>query len=208
MKNTTVTGPKGFLAAGISAGIKVSGKKDVGIICCPTGAKAAAVFTTNKVVSAAVTVSKSHIKSGTTEAVIVNSGNANTCTGKVGIQNAEAMCNIAAELIDAKANEILVASTGIIGHQLPMENVSNGIILAAAKLSSSENAGLDFAHAIMTTDTKCKQAFKSVTIGGKQINIAGTTKGAGMIGPNMATTLCFITTDADISKTLLQQALR
>jgi glutamate N-acetyltransferase/amino-acid N-acetyltransferase len=208
MKNTTLTGPKGFLAAGVSCGIKQSGKKDVGMICCPTGAKAAAVFTTNKVVSAAVTISKTNIKSAVTEAVVVNSGNANTCTGKLGMQNAELMCKTAAELIDAKANEILIASTGIIGHQLPMENISNGIILAAAKLSSSANGGLDFAHAIMTTDTKCKQAYKTLTIGGKQITIAGTTKGAGMIGPNMATTLCFITTDADISKNLLQQALK
>lgn len=208
MKNTTVTSPKGFLASGISAGIKSSGNKDIGIICCPTGAKAAAVFTTNKVVSAAVTVCKKHIASTVTEAVIVNAGNANTCTGKLGLKNAESMCQSVAQLIEAKPNQVLIASTGIIGHQLPMEKINNGIILAAAKLSGSPQAGSDFAHAIMTTDTRCKQAYKTIKIGKAVITIAGTTKGAGMIGPNMATTLCFITTDANISKNLLQKALK
>jgi glutamate N-acetyltransferase/amino-acid N-acetyltransferase len=208
MKNTTITAPKGFLAAGINGGIKASGKKDIGIICCPTGAKAAAVFTTNKIVSAAVAVCKKHIKTGNTEAVIVNSGNANTCTGKLGLKNAQIMCQTAAQLTDAKANQVLVASTGIIGHQLPMEKVTAGIILAAVQLSGSPKAGNDFAQAIMTTDTRCKQAFKTVNIDNAKITIAGTAKGAGMIGPNMATTLCFITTDAAITKTLLQKSLK
>ncbi len=208
MKNNTITAPKGFLASGISGGVKVSGKKDIAIICCPTGAKAAAVFTTNKIVSAAVTVCKKHIKTSNAEAVIVNSGNANTCTGKLGLKNAQIMCQTAARLTDAKANQVLIASTGIIGHQLPMEKVTAGIILAAAKFSTGPKAGYDFAQAIMTTDTRCKQAFKTVNIDGKKITIAGTAKGAGMIGPNMATTLCFITTDAAITKTLLQKALK
>ena len=208
MKNTTVTAPKGFLAAGISCGIKISGKKDIGIIACPSGAKVAGVFTTNKVVSAAVTVCKQHIKTGNAEAVVANAGVANTCTGKLGLKNAETMCQTAAQLIDAKANQVLIASTGIIGHQLPMDKISGGIILAAAQLSSSQKAGNDFAQAIMTTDTCCKQAFKIVSIGGTKISIAGTAKGAGMVGPNMATTLCFITTDADIAKPLLQKALK
>lgn len=208
MKNNTVTVPKGFLAAGISGGIKKSGKKDIAILACPTGAKAAGVFTTNKVVSAAVTICKKHIKTGNAEAVIVNSGNANACTGKTGLKNAQIMCQTAAQLIDAKANQVLVASTGIIGHQLPMEKITTGIILAAAQLSSSPKAGNDFAQAIMTTDTRCKQAFKTVNIDNAKITIAGTAKGAGMIGPNMATTLCFITTDAVITKALLQKALK
>ncbi|MBU1259943.1 MAG: bifunctional glutamate N-acetyltransferase/amino-acid acetyltransferase ArgJ [Planctomycetes bacterium] len=208
MKNNTVTAPKGFLAAGISCGIKQSGKKDIAILACPTGAKAAGVFTTNKVVSAAVTICKKYIKTGNAEAVIVNSGNANTCTGKLGLKNAQIMCQTAAQLIDAKANQVLVASTGIIGHQLPMEKITTGIILAAAKLSGSPKAGNDFAQAIMTTDTRCKQAFKAVNIDNVKITIAGTAKGAGMIGPNMATTLCFITTDAAITKALLQKALK
>jgi glutamate N-acetyltransferase/amino-acid N-acetyltransferase len=208
MKNTTITAPKGFLAVGISCGIKKSGNKDIGIISCPTGAKAAAVFTTNKVVSAAVTICKKHSKSASIEAVVANSGNANACTGKQGVRNAEAMCKTAAQLVDAKPNQILIASTGIIGHQMPMEKVTTGIILAAVQLANSPKAGDDFAHSIMTTDTKCKQAFKTVNINGAEIKIAGTAKGAGMIAPNMATTLCFITTDANITKTLLQKALK
>ncbi len=208
MKNTTVTAPKGFLAAGISCGIKISGKKDIGFIACPTGAKAAGVFTTNKVVSAAVTVCKQHIKTGNAEAIVANAGIANACTGKLGLKNAEAMCQTAAQLIDAKANQVLIASTGIIGHQLPMDKISRGIILAAAQLSSSQKTGNDFAQAIMTTDTRCKQAFRTIVIGSAKISIAGTAKGAGMVGPNMATTLCFITTDVDITKPLLQKALK
>ncbi|OHB58936.1 MAG: bifunctional ornithine acetyltransferase/N-acetylglutamate synthase [Planctomycetes bacterium RBG_13_44_8b] len=208
MKNNTITSPKGFLAAGIHCGIKESGKKDIGIICCPTGAKAAAVFTTNKIVSASVTVCKKHINSTKIEAVVVNSGNANACTGETGLKNAQIMCKTAAQLIDAKANQVLVASTGIIGHQLLMQKVTAGIILAAAQLSASPKAGSDFANAIMTTDTRCKQAFKTVNIDNVKITIAGTAKGAGMIGPNMATTLSFITTDAAITKALLQKALK
>jgi glutamate N-acetyltransferase/amino-acid N-acetyltransferase len=208
MKNNTITSPKGFLAAGISCGIKQSGKKDLAIIACPTGAKAAAVFTTNKIVSAAVTVCKKHINSAKIEAVVVNSGNANACTGKTGLKNAQIMCKTAAQLIDAKANQVLIASTGIIGHQLPMEKITTGIILAAAQLSSGPKAGNDFSQAIMTTDTRCKQAFKTVNIDNAKITIAGTVKGAGMIGPNMATTLCFITTDVAITKALLQKAMK
>jgi glutamate N-acetyltransferase/amino-acid N-acetyltransferase len=208
MKNNTITAPKGFLAAGISGGIKISGKKDIGIIACPTGAKAAAVFTTNKVVSAAVTVCKKHIKSANIEAVVVNSGNANTCTGKMGLKNAQIMCQIAAQLVYTKPNQVLIASTGIIGHQLPMDKVSKGIILAGAQLSNNPKTGNDFAQAIITTDKRPKQAFTTVNINGTKIIIAGTIKGAGMIGPNMATTLCFITTDAAITKTLLQKALK
>jgi glutamate N-acetyltransferase/amino-acid N-acetyltransferase len=208
MKNNTITSPKGFLAAGISCGIKASGKKDIAILACPTGAKAAGLFTTNKIVSATVTVCKKHIKSANIEAVVVNSGNANTCTGKMGLKNAQTMCKTAAQLIDTKPNQVLIASTGIIGHQLPMDKVIRGIILAGVKLSNGPKAGNDFAQAIMTTDTHCKQAFATVNINGKKITIAGTAKGAGMIGPNMATTLCFITTDVAITKLLLQKALK
>lgn len=207
MKNNTITSPKGFLAAGVSCGLKQSGKKDIAILACPSSATAAAVFTTNKVVSAAVTVCKKHIKTAKIEAIIANAGIANACTGKLGIKNAENMCETAAQLLKSKPNEVLVASTGIIGHQLPMNKITNGIIRACAQLSASQKAGNDFAQAIMTTDACCKQSFATVSIGGKKITIAGTAKGAGMIAPNMATTLCFITTDISISKQLLQKAL-
>ena len=222
MKNKTITSPKGFLAAGVRCGIKKSGKKDLGLLVCPAGAKAAAVFTTNKIVSAAVTVCKQHVnpqdalrRSTSISAVVVNSGNANACTGEKGIKNAIAMCSkTAKELkIDNRKSkvgnrEVLVASTGIIGEHLPMQNINAGIEKAAAKLSDSSKAGLDFAKAIMTTDTKPKQAVRVLDISGCKVTIAGTIKGAGMIAPNMATTLCFITTDAAISKPLLDSTLK
>jgi glutamate N-acetyltransferase/amino-acid N-acetyltransferase len=208
MTNTTVTAPKGFLAAGVSCKIKQSGNKDLGLIVCPTGARAAAVFTTNRIVASPVTISKKHIKSGTVYGVVVNSGNANACTGRQGLDNALTMCTLLAKELDAQPEQILVASTGIIGHQLPMKNIKAGILEAADEFKSSAQAGHDFIAAIMTTDTRPKQAFKQIKIDKKVITIAGTTKGAGMIAPNMATTLCFITTDIAISKPLLLKALK
>ena len=208
MANNTITAAKGFLAAGMRCGIKQSGNLDLGLIVCPAGAKAAAVFTTNKIFGAAITVSRKHVKSGDIEAVVVNSGNANACTGQLGIKNAIRMCTETAEQIEAEPHRILVASTGIIGEQLPMGKITKGISKAAAKLSASSKAGLDFAKAIMTTDTVPKQAVRRLEISGKKITIAAAVKGAGMIGPNMATMLCFITTDVAITKPLLKRALK
>jgi glutamate N-acetyltransferase/amino-acid N-acetyltransferase len=208
MANETITASKGFLSAGVRCGIKKSGKADLGLLVCPAGAKAAAVFTTNKIVSAAVEVCREHIKSAGISAVVVNSGNANTCTGRLGIKNAIKMCSETAKQIEEKPHSVLAASTGIIGKQLPMGKIITGISKATAKLSASSKAGLDFAKAIMTTDTKPKQAVRRLEISGKKITIAGAVKGAGMIAPNMATTLCFITTDVAISKPLLGRALK
>jgi glutamate N-acetyltransferase/amino-acid N-acetyltransferase len=208
MANNTITAPRGFLAAGVKCGIKQSGRPDLGMIVCPSGAKAAAVFTTNKITSAAVEVSKRHIKSATVYAVVVNSGNANACTGQTGVKNAVKMCSETAGYLVVDPHEVLVASTGIIGEQLPMKAVSAGIADAVGELSDSAVVGLDFTKAIMTTDTKPKMACRRVEISGKRVIIAGTTKGAGMIAPNMATTLCFITTDAAITKPLLSRALK
>ena len=208
MVNNTITSPKGFLAAGVHCGIKKSENLDLGLIVCPTGAKAAAVFTTNEIFGAAVAVSKKHVKSGGIEAVVVNSGNANACTGQLGVKNAIKMCSETAKQIEAEPHRVLVASTGIIGEQLPMGKVTKGISKAAAKLSASVAAGLDFATAIMTTDTVPKQAIRKIEISGRQVTIAAAVKGAGMIGPNMATMLCFITTDVAITKPLLGRALK
>jgi len=208
MANNTITSPRGFLAAGLYCGIKKSGKYDLGLIVCPGGAKAVAVFTTNKVTSAAVEISKKHIKSAEIFAVVVNSGNANACTGGQGIKNAIRMCTETARQIETDPHNVLVASTGIIGKQLPIDKITKGISKATEKLSASAKAGLDFAKAIMTTDTKPKQAVRKIKVSGKEITIAGAVKGAGMIAPNMATTLCFITTDAAISKPLLAKALK
>lgn len=207
MSNQSVTAPRGFLAAGLASGVKVSGKRDLGLLVCPTGAVAAAMFTTNRIASAAVQVSREHIETRKTYAVVVNSGNANACTGKKGMANARAMCARTAGHLGVEPQEVLVASTGIIGHQLPMDKVTAGIDQAAPLLSDTAEAGLDFAHAIMTTDTRCKQAYREVKLGRATARIAGTVKGAGMIGPNMATTLLFITTDAAISKSSLGKAL-
>ncbi len=208
MKNGTVNAPRGFLAAAVACGIKKSGKPDLGLIVCPTGAKAAAVFTTNKIVSAAVGICRRHIGSARVCAVVANSGNANACTGQQGIKNAIRMCTELARRIEAEPHQVLVASTGIIGEQLPIAKVKKGIAEASGKLSDSASAGLAFAHSIMTTDTKVKQASRRIVISGREVTIAGTAKGAGMIAPNMATTLCFITTDAAISKLLLSKALK
>jgi glutamate N-acetyltransferase/amino-acid N-acetyltransferase len=225
MANVTITAAKGFLAAGVSCGIKESGNPDLGLIVCPSGATAAAVFTTNKIVSAAVEVSKKHIKSPKIYAVVVNSGCANACTGQRGIKNAIAMCTLTASLVARRSSlesratsheprNVLVASTGIIGHQLPMKKITAGIAKAAAKLSDSASAGLSFAKAIMTTDTKLKQAVRQINIESRVtshkplITIAGVVKGAGMIAPNLATMLCFITTDVAITKPLLAKALK
>ena len=207
-KNKTITSPKGFLAAGVHCGVKKSGNNDLGLLVCPTGAKAVAVFTTNKIVSAAVTVCKQHVRSTSISAVVVNSGNANACTGEKGIKNAISMCRKTAQELNTVKRHILVASTGIIGEHLPMRKISAGIEKAVAKLSDSTKAGRDFTKAIMTTDTRPKQAIRVLDVSGCEVTIAGTVKGAGMIAPNMATTLCFITTDASISKPLLRSALK
>ncbi len=208
MINNTITAPKGFLSAALHCGIKESGKPDLGLIACPAGATAAAVFTTNKIFAAPVAISRQHIKSRKVHGVVVNSGNANACTGRKGLLDAVKMCRSAAKLINVDPHQILVASTGIIGHPLPIAKITDGIKKASVKLSDSASAGLNFAKAIMTTDTKPKQALRRLKISGKRITVAAAVKGAGMIAPNMATTLCFITTDIAISKALLQKVLR
>ncbi|RKY09337.1 MAG: ornithine acetyltransferase [Planctomycetota bacterium] len=208
MANRTITAAKGFLAAGVACGIKRSGKPDMAVLHCPAGATAAAVFTTNRIVSAAVEVCREHVKRPKVYGVVVNSGNANACTGKKGIADAIGMCKTTAQQLNVAGGDILVASTGIIGETLPMKKITVGIEKAAAKLSARARAGASFARAIMTTDTRPKQAVRKVRMSGREITIAGAVKGAGMIGPNMATTICVITTDVAIRKRLLQKALR
>jgi len=208
MANKTITAPKGFQAIGLATGIKSSGSLDLALLSCPAGAKAAALFTANKIVSPAVDVCKAHIKSARVYAAVINSGNANTCTGQKGFNDAVTMCKKTASCLKIKPRQVLIASTGIIGQPLPIKKITTGITKAAAKLSSKSSAGLDFAKAIMTTDTKPKQAVKRFTISGTEITIAGTAKGAGMIAPNMATTIAVLTTDIQIAKSLLAKALK
>ena len=149
MANKSVTAAKGFLAGGVYSGVKKSGKPDLGVVVCPEGATAAAVFTTNQVYSAAVEVCRSHVKSGKIYAAVVNSGNANACTGKQGLQDAITMCQAAGRLLGVKPNQILLASTGIIGEKLAVDKVTAGIAQAAKKAASSVKGGTDFARAIM-----------------------------------------------------------
>jgi len=209
MQNETITAPKGFLAAGLHSGVKMSGKPDLALLHCPTGAKAAAVFTTNAIQSAAVILCRKIAQhSSTIHAVVVNSGNANACTGAKGLAAAKVMCTKVAKELQVDPDQTLLASTGIIGRQLPITKITSGIANAAKELSDSAQAGLNFAKAIMTTDTRPKQAVRELEIYGKPVVIAGTAKGAGMIGPNMATTICVITTDAAISKPLLGKAFK
>ena len=196
------------MAAGLYCGIKKSGKPDLALVYCPTGAKAAAVFTTNAIQAASVTVCKTHIQNTPTYAAVINSGNANACTGTKGLAAAKVMCTKVGKELQIEADHVLIASTGIIGHQLPITRINSGISKAVKLLSDSQAAGTNFAKAIMTTDTRCKQAIRTVDIYGQTVTIAGTAKGAGMIGPNMATTISMITTDVAIAKPLLGKALK
>lgn len=208
MTNNTIAAAKGFLAAGVHCGIKKSGKLDLALLACPAGATAAAVFTTNKIVAAPVTICKKHVKSSKVYAVVINSGNANSCTGERGFRNAVTMCAKVGKELNINPRNVLIASTGIIGQQLPLRKIQAGIARTAKQLADSPKTGLDFAKAIMTTDTRCKQAVHRVEISGQKVTIAATAKGAGMIAPNMATTISVVTTDIAITKPLLARALK
>lgn len=203
--NGGITAPKGFKAAGVKAGIKKSGKEDVAVIYSASPASAAALFTTNAMAASAVQVSRQVAAKGTARAIVVNSGNANACTGEKGLADAREMAQTAASLLGLAADEVLVASTGIIGVFLPLDKVKAGIKQAVAELSV---AGHDKALAgIMTTDTFAKVAAYEFSVGGAVARVAGIAKGAGMISPNMATLLSFLTTDVAIAPAALKQAL-
>ncbi len=211
--------PKGFKAAGVKAGIKASGKRDVALLVADRPATAAALFTTNRVFAAPVAVGRDHVAGGSLRAIVVNSGNANACTGKQGLKDAKTMCALAAEVIGAKANQILPSSTGIIGHHLPMAKVEAGIRNAATQLGDSREHAEAFMEAILTTDLVRKEAVTTVKIGRETITIAGVCKGSGMIGPRLgiepgkpmrglhATMLAYVTTDVQIAAPALRNLL-
>ncbi len=204
-----VTAPRGFRAAAISCGIKnpEATRLDLALIVSDTPAITDAVFTTNKVRAACVRVCQQHVKTADARAIIANSGNANACTGPQGIQDAKAMCKATAESLGLKMREVLVCSTGIIGMNMPIQRITPRIGELAEKLSPTGNE--DAARAIMTSDTKPKIYAIEVPLGkGVSFRIGGIAKGAGMICPNMATMLSFITTDAKISKDELKRAMR
>jgi glutamate N-acetyltransferase/amino-acid N-acetyltransferase len=200
-----VTAPKGFKASGVHCGIrKNKTKKDLALIVSETKGTAAAVYTQNLVKGAPLTVTKNNISDGYAQAVICNSGNANTCNAN-GIEIAEGMCALVEKHTGISAKDVIVASTGVIGQPLDLTPISNGMSSLVEGLKS--DGSVDAATAIMTTDTTLKECAVSFTIGGKECRMGGIAKGSGMIHPNMATMLVFVTTDVAISPALLQKAL-
>lgn len=203
-KRGGVAAPKDFKAAALNCGIKRR-KKDLALIVSSVPAVACGMFTHNRVKAAPILVCKEHLKRTTAQAVIVNSGNANCCTGKKGLINAYKMTEMAAEALGLKGEDILVASTGIIGKQLKIEKIGKAIPQLVSGLS--REGGNNFAEAIMTTDRLPKEFAVTIRIKGKDVTIGAAAKGAGMIHPNLATMLCFITTDAYITRRALKLAL-
>ena len=203
-----VTAAKGFLAAGVEAGIKYQNRKDMAMVYSKTPCRAAGVFTTNVVKAAPVLWDKEVVESEwEAQAIVVNSGIANACTGKLGYEYCRETAGAAADALEISPQSVLICSTGVIGMQIPMEKMTEGVRMLAKAIKPGEEAGTDAAKAIMTTDTRNKQVAVKVTIGGKEVTIGGMCKGSGMIHPNMCTMLAFVTTDVNISKKLLQEAL-
>jgi glutamate N-acetyltransferase/amino-acid N-acetyltransferase len=201
-----ITAVTGIKSAGVACGIKATGTKDLVMIFCDEVATTAGTFTTNKVKSAPVLVSMERIKGGKAQAVVANSGNANACTGEQGIKDAKRMTEVTASELKINPEHVLVASTGKIGRFMPMDKIESGIKLAVSQLSYT--GGHEAAQAIMTTDTFSKESAVEFEVKGKKAHVGGMVKGAGMINPNMATMLCFITTDVSIEQNLLQEALK
>ena len=200
-----VTFPKGFSAAGVKAGIKKSGNPDLAVIYTKTEAVVAGTFTQNQVAAAPVFASKKVVATGTAHAVVSNSGCANACTGAVGDADAKKTQEVAAAALGCNPLDVIVGSTGVIGVPLPMDKVEAGVKQAVSELDpdGSEKA----ANAIITTDTHTKSCSTTITVGGKEVRFGAIAKGSGMIRPNMATMLCYITTDLAIDQKLLQEAL-
>ncbi len=202
-----VTAAAGFVAGGLHAGLKkCPDKKDLAIIHSLAPAVVGAVFTQNKFAAAPVNWCRQVVAGGRAQAVVVNSGNANACTGAEGAANAAEMAAVCGKALQAPPEQVLVCSTGVIGVQLPMPLLREGIATCAAQLSTQ--GGQAAAEAIMTTDLYCKETAVSYQYQGKTVTVGGIAKGSGMIHPNMATMLCFITTDLQIEAAALQQAVK
>lgn len=200
-----VCAAQGFKAGGIHCGIrKNKSKRDLSMIVSTVPAHAAAVYTTNLVKGAPLLVTKEHLSDGCAQAILCNSGNANTCNAD-GVEIAQAMCTMAAQATGLQPTDIIIASTGVIGQPLPLAPIAAGMEPLAASLS--EQGSAQAAEGIMTTDTVRKEMAVSFVVGGKTCHLGGIAKGSGMIAPNMATMLVFLTTDANISSSMLQKAL-
>ncbi len=202
-----VCAAEGFAASGVIAGIKKGNttKRDLALIYCAEKCKAAALYTTNKVKGAPIFVTKKHLQDGCAQAVIVNSGNANTCNDN-GIEIAEKMCELAAKELKIKTEDVLVGSTGVIGQPLSIEPIEAKMEQLVKELSNKKSS--EACEAIMTTDTRKKELAVEFELDGRKCHVGGISKGSGMIHPNMATMLAFITTDVAISNELLEKALR
>ena len=202
-----VCAAKGFRAAGVAAEIKYKGRNDVAHVVADEPCAAAAMFTTNKVAAAPVVYDREVVRGGRIQAILANSGCANACTGEQGLRDAKLSALVTAGELGIDPRHVLVASTGVIGRPLPMDRLLAGMRLAKAALGRTAAHGLAAEKAIMTTDTKPKEACATVRIGGKRVTVGGMSKGSGMIEPNMATMLGFLTTDADVSPAMLRRAL-
>lgn len=207
INNGTITSVPGFYAAACHCGVKGSGKPDMCIIYTPEGSTCSGVFTTNKFLAAPVIVTKEQLKkTRNIKAIVINSGIANACTGEMGYRNARKTIEIASQYLGVEKKNIIVSSTGVIGRQLPMDKIEEGIRQCACKLSGTD--GHSAAEAILTTDLVAKEIAVSIKVeGGSDIIIGGIAKGSGMIEPNMATMLSFITTNVKIPKNLLDEIL-
>lgn len=206
IENGTITNVQGFVAAGISAGFKKSGKRDLALIYSKTPAVATAVFTLNLVKAAPLVLDMEHIKNNNTQAIIINSGNANACTGQEGYNNALKTAELVAEKLGLNKSDVLVHSTGVIGVQLNMDVMNNGVESIVKELD--DKSGQLAAEAIMTTDTFPKTVCVEIELNGKPVRIAGMSKGSGMIHPNMGTMLGVVVTDANIEKELLDKIFK
>jgi glutamate N-acetyltransferase/amino-acid N-acetyltransferase len=199
-----VTAPGGFVAGGVVCGVRNSARRDLGLLFSERECTAAAVFTRNVVKGAPLEVTHGAIESGGVRAVVVNSGYANAATGQRGLEDAYEMQALVAEALGIGAEEVAVASTGVIGERSPMDKISSGIEAASVELGRD---GAGFAEAMLTTDTRTKEVAVQVEIGGTTVTVGGTAKGSGMIHPNMGTMLAFLTTDAVVEKGCLQEIL-
>ena len=201
----SVTSPQGFSAGATYAGLKTfaEDKLDLGIIASDSPCTAAGVFTTSTIKSPTVSVNQAHLKAASPKGIIVNAGIANACVGEQGYKDAEEMASITANILNAAPSEILVCSTGVIGVELPMSLIRDGV----ANINLSKDGANQVARAMMTTDTRPKEVAVSCAIAGKTISIGGVAKGSGMIHPNMATMLSFITTDANVEQHFLEHCL-
>ena len=203
-----VCAAKGFRAAGVAAEIKYKGRNDVALLVADAPCAAAAVFTTNRVAAAPVLYDREIVKGGKVQAILANSGCANACTGEQGLKDAKLSALVTAGELGIDPRHVLVASTGVIGRPLPMDRLLAGLKSAKAALGRTAAHGLAAEKAVMTTDTRPKEACVTTVIGGRKVTVGGMAKGSGMIEPNMATMLGFVTTDAAITSAMLRRALR